>query len=362
MFPRGFGLPGRQLRAGQPPRGTVDDGGGHLQIAQQFGAGRGVRGRLSLHFEKQLRLLDNALAHYRRAIAPGGIELRGLPRIAMVPDEDRRQALAGLQAHARHRHQKLHGHVRREAALAYLLLDRLRQQFHQRQAPRHPTHAAVKPPRQLVERVAEALLEFLQKPALFQCALLLGEPQRAVQQQSFGFAQRPDHRLHGVAAQLLQRRHALVAVDDQVTVRLAGDRHHHDGRLLPAGRQRGQQPPLAGRRPHPQMLPAPIELVKLQLHDCLRLRVQYGAGGDWSCSAGGGSAPGTLVESAACRRIWSFAERTRSVPISPRKSAPWAPNWSFATSQGSRSKGAGKRSGSGGRSRARRCSRRWPTA
>lgn len=351
-----------QLHAGQPARSAVDDGGGHLQIAQQFGAGRGVRGRLPLHFEKQLRLLENACAHHRRAIAPGRIELRGLPRIAMVPHKDGRQALAGLQADPRHRHQKLHGHVRREAALAYLLLDRLRQQFHQRQAPRDPAHTAIKPPRQIIEAVAEALLEFLQQPALFQCALLPGEAQRAVQQQSLGLAQRPDHRFHGVAAQLLQRRHALVAVDDQVTVRRAGDRHHHDGRLLASGRQRGQQPPLAGRWPHPQMLPAPVELVKFQLHGWLRLRVQYGAGGHWSCSAGGGSAPGTLVESAACGRIWSFAERTTSVPISPRKSAPWAPNWSFARSQGSRSKGAGKRSGSGGCSRARRCSRRWPAA
>ena len=89
--------------------------------------------------------------------------------------------------------------------------------------------------------------------------------QRPVQDQSFGFAHRPDHGLHRVPAQLLQRRDPLVAVDDQVTVNLVGD-HHHNRCLLPRTGQRHQQPPLPIRPANPQMLPAPIQLMKLKLH------------------------------------------------------------------------------------------------
>ena len=44
---------------------------------------------------------------------------------------------------------------------------------------------------------------------------------------------------------------------------------------------------------------------------------------------------------------WSFAARRSSAQITPMKSAPLPPNWSFARSQGSWFNGAGKRSGSG---------------
>jgi hypothetical protein len=59
---------------------------------------------------------------------------------------------------ARHRHQELHGHLCRDLALAYLLLDGFRQSLYQRQPTRYPTHAAVEPARQLIEAIAEALL------------------------------------------------------------------------------------------------------------------------------------------------------------------------------------------------------------
>ena len=47
-------------------------------------------------------------------------------------------------------------------------------------------------------------------------------------------------------------------------------------------------------------------------------------------------------------RIWSFAVRIISAPITPMKSAPCGPNWSFAKFQGSWFSGGGNRSGSGG--------------
>jgi len=52
------------------------------------------------------------------------------------------------------------------------------------------------------------------KLPLFQRALVFGPAQRAVQRQSLRCAHRPDHRFHRVPDHLLERRQALVAVDD----------------------------------------------------------------------------------------------------------------------------------------------------
>jgi hypothetical protein len=64
----------------------------------------------------------------------------------------------------------------------------------------------------------------------------------------------------------LQSRDALIAVDHQVTLRVVRHGHHHNRHLLTHGGQRGQQATLPLRLARPQMLPAPIQLVKLQLH------------------------------------------------------------------------------------------------
>ena len=83
--------------------------------------------RLPLRFEEQLGIVENALADCRRTFAPRSIQLARLTRIAVMLGEDRRHPLAILQALAGHRHQKLQCHLRRNLALAHLLLDRFRQ-------------------------------------------------------------------------------------------------------------------------------------------------------------------------------------------------------------------------------------------
>ncbi len=273
LAPRLFTLRAVQLHrcAAQPPAGAIHDRPHHRQIAQQLGRRRRRRRGwyLPLRFQEQLGLFEKALADHRRAVAPGRIELSGFPRVPMVPGERRSHALAVFQADARRRHQVLHCQVRPDAALAHLLLDRFRQQLDQRQPPRHPARAAIKAARQFVQAIAEALLQFLKQPALLQRRLGFGQAERAVQQQRFGLAHRPHGRFHRVAAQLLERGDALVAVDNQVTLRLIGNGDHHDRRLLARGGQRGQQPPLPARLADPQMLQAPVELVKLQLHGSL---------------------------------------------------------------------------------------------
>ena len=124
---------------------AVHDGGHHLQIAYQFGASPGWSFllRLPLRFKKQFGILQNPFADRGRASAPRAIQLAGFARIAMMLGEVRRHPLAILQALARHRHQKLQRHLRRDLALAHLLLNGFWQNLHQRQPPRYPAHAAV---------------------------------------------------------------------------------------------------------------------------------------------------------------------------------------------------------------------------
>jgi hypothetical protein len=242
-------LPAIHLRQGfaEPPAGAMQDGRRHFQFALQGRRGGPGGRRLPLRFQKQFRLGQDALADHARAIPPGGIELSSLPRGAMVLDESGSHLRALLQADARYRHQILHGQLRGDLAFAHLLLDGFRQQFHQRQAPRHPTHAAVEAARQLLQRVAQALLHLPQQPALFQRAFLRTEAQRPVQQQSFGCAHLPDRGFDRVPAQLLERRDALVAVDHQITVAVVWGQDHHDGSLLARLSQGGQQAPLEVR-------------------------------------------------------------------------------------------------------------------
>ena len=55
--------------------------------------------------------------------------------IAVVLYENRRHPLAIFETLARHWHQELQGYLRRDLAFAHLMLDRVRQQFRQRQPP-----------------------------------------------------------------------------------------------------------------------------------------------------------------------------------------------------------------------------------
>ena len=117
LVPCGVRLLGIQFHgssASQPPLRAAHNRHHHFQIAQQFGAGSGRSFllRLSLRFEKQLGSIQNAFSHRGRTFAPRGIQLTGLARIAVMLGEDRRHPLAILQALARHRHQKLQGHLR----------------------------------------------------------------------------------------------------------------------------------------------------------------------------------------------------------------------------------------------------------
>jgi hypothetical protein len=179
LMPCGFRLLAVQLRGSrtrQPPLRAVHYRHHHFQIAQQFGADSGWSFllRLSLRFEKQRRIIQNAFADRRRAFAPRCIQLARLTRIAVVLGEDHAHPLAILQALAGYRHQKLQRHLGQNLAFPHLLLNGFRQNFHQRQPPRYPTHAAIEPARQFIEAVAETLLQLLQQPTHLQRSLVFG--------------------------------------------------------------------------------------------------------------------------------------------------------------------------------------------
>jgi hypothetical protein len=179
LMPRGFGLLGIQFAgscARQSPLCASHNRYHHFQIAQQFGAGSGwsLLLRLPLRFEEELGIIQNAFADCRRTFAPRCIQLARLTRIAVMLGENRRHPLAILQALAGHRHQKLQCHLRQNLALAHLQLDRLRQNFHQCQPSRYPTHTAIEPARQLLQPVAETLLQLLQQPTHLQRSLVFG--------------------------------------------------------------------------------------------------------------------------------------------------------------------------------------------
>ena len=181
LMPRGVALRRIEfccLRAGDPPMDPIHNRGNHLQIADQFGAGGALWAQrdllLPLRFEKQRRIVQNPLANRGRSPPPGAIQLAGFARVAAMLGENGCHALAALHALPRRRHQKLHGHLRRDLAFPHLLLDRFRQHFRQRQSPRHPAHAAIEPPRQFLQAVAEALLHLGQQPAHLQRGLVFG--------------------------------------------------------------------------------------------------------------------------------------------------------------------------------------------
>src|SRR6266852_5675935 len=268
-------------RFGQPPAGATQNGQRHLQFALQSGRRWPGGRRLPLRFQKQFRFGQKALADQARAVPPGSIELPRLPRVAMVLNECGGHPRAVLHVDSRHRYQILHRQLRAQRSFAHLLLDAFRQQLHQRQSPRHPTHAAVEAARQLLPRVPKVSLHLRQQPALFQRAFRRAEAHRPVQQHSFGFAHRPDGGFDRVQAQLLQRRDTLVAIDHQIAVALVWGEDHDDRCLLATLSQGRYQVPLPARLADSQMFPLPVELVKLQLHRW-PLGVQYGSSWDWS--------------------------------------------------------------------------------
>ena len=220
---------------------------------------------LPLRLQKQLRLIQKPLANRRCRAAPGCIQLSRFSTAQPATRKPLCHAPAVVRLGPRHRDQELHRHMRCDRTVAHLLLHAVGKQLHQPHPARYPTCAAIETPSQLLQPIAEALLQFNQKPALFKCRFVIARAHRSVQKQGLHFTQQPDHRLHRVLAQLLQCRDPLIAVDNQILLWLLG-RNHNDRRLLATGRQRRQQPPLPLRPAHAKVPQAKLKLVEFQKH------------------------------------------------------------------------------------------------
>jgi len=245
----------------------------NLQIPTQLlhSRQRGSGLLLSLRLQKQLRLIQKPVTNRPGCASPGGIQLSRFTAAQPVAGKSLCHTPAVFRAAPRHRYQILHRHMRRDRPAAHLLLHTLRKQFHQAHPSRHPTAAAIKAARQLLQPIAETLLQFHQQPAFFQSRFMIPAAHGAIQKQSLHFAQRPDHRLHRVPAQLLECSHPLITVDHQITISLFGC-DHDDRRLLTARGQRGQQAPLTLRTAHVKVLQTPLKLMKFQPHSSPLLR------------------------------------------------------------------------------------------
>ena len=90
-------------RYDEPPVGALHDGGRHFQIARERGGlGGGRRLWLPLRFQKQLRRVEDALAHHARAFAPSRVDLPGFAGSTMMRGESGGHAFAIVQVDARH--------------------------------------------------------------------------------------------------------------------------------------------------------------------------------------------------------------------------------------------------------------------
>jgi hypothetical protein len=97
---------------GEPPAGATQDGNRHLQVALHSGRGWPAGRLRPLRFQKQFRLGQDALADDARALPPGGIELSGLLRVAMLLHECGCHPRAVFPVDARHRYQIFHRQLR----------------------------------------------------------------------------------------------------------------------------------------------------------------------------------------------------------------------------------------------------------
>jgi hypothetical protein len=84
------------------------------------------------------------------------------------------------------------------------------------------------------------LLEFSEQPAFFESTLSFRPMQRTIEHQCRDFAQRPNHGLNRVSAELLESRDALMTINDQKTIGLIGHSDDNDRSLLSRRGERGQ--------------------------------------------------------------------------------------------------------------------------
>lgn len=240
------------------PRRAPCDSSDHVQVAQQFfpcaHAFRILFFDLPPGAQKQLRIVDDAVLHVARAIAPSLVDLAHFTSTELMASDRFGEALAGEAIGARNRNQILHGGPRPDFSVANVLLDRLGQLAHQSQATRDPRHAPVETPGKIVQAQTQAAMQLGKQPSLFERGFSFRRAQGSVQNQRFGFIHVPNRRAHRVPAEPLQCSNPFVAVNDQESVWFISQGDDHNGNLLASFGERSQQSLLSLRPSHPKPL------------------------------------------------------------------------------------------------------------
>ncbi len=213
-------------------------------------------------------------------LEPGRIQLFDLTARETLAHDGLGHLVAGFTVLARDRHQDPLRHLRRDLALAHLLLDRLGQITEKRQAARDPARAQAQA---LGESFHAQILfpaQLAQQPGLLQRGERMRESLAPVHPQSFRGLQVQNRGLDDVRGEAGQRPQTLEAVDDHIASGLAvlGD-DHQDRRLLALLGQFGQQMAFFLRATLAKCLVTAVELVKFQVHCALLLSPGRGTSG-----------------------------------------------------------------------------------
>lgn len=170
-----------------------------VDLTQELGRGRQGCRRLAVFPGAQVQpwVFLQALANFSRAAQPGRAKLSHLAAGEFGAGHHRGQTQTVLAAAPRDGHQVAHRRMRRDGALADLLLDRRGQLADQAETAGDPAHRLVETSRQLF--LAHPLLsQCRQKPALLELREGFGAALATVQQQCVALRQVPERGLHRV--------------------------------------------------------------------------------------------------------------------------------------------------------------------
>ena len=354
-----------------------------LRFAEELLSGRG--GCRTLHLlqgaQIETRIGEQGFALRVCCLEPGRIQRFDLTAREILSHEGLGHLAAGFTALARHRYQDTLRHLRRDLALAHLLLNRFGQIAEKRQAARDPARADAQTLGESFHAQTLFPAQLVQQPGLLQRAERIGEPLAPVHQQSFHGLQVQDRGLDSVRGEADERPQALEAVDDHIAPGLVAVGDDHDRRFLALLGQLRQQAAFELWATLAKRLVTTVELVKFQVHCALLYLLQGRIGRPrhgqeferaahrvfqaravtWSASADEqrlfgssrvfcGGARSWLVSADEQRPFgdsWVFCRFARHVATRARKSAAGTPISSWARLQGIISRACGTGSGSG---------------
>ena len=156
--PRAVALGGQQAAPVlEAPRGAAGDGAENVEVGEQCLRRRGLGARARRRgvvgkAQHEQRVGQDELARGLRPPDVVLIQSANLSSRESMRRDRVGEAHAVISLGARQRHQVLHRGVRDDVAVLDVLLDRVGERAHQTEAPRHPAHAPIEPPRQPVER------------------------------------------------------------------------------------------------------------------------------------------------------------------------------------------------------------------